>query len=106
MRLECVFPLGPVVDGIALNITVQSYEESLFVGVNASARAVPHLTALTAAMEAELVRLNRMALGAPARHDSAHRRPRGPAGAAPTRRPVSPARTGGGGESSEVARTA
>ncbi len=106
MRLECVFPLGPVVDGIALNITVQSYEESLFVGVNASARAVLHLTALTEAIEAELVRLNRMALGAPARHDPARRRSRGPAGAAPTRRPGWRGRTGGGGESSEVARTA
>ena len=31
MRLESVFPLGPVIDGIALNITVQSYEQSLFV---------------------------------------------------------------------------
>ena len=47
MRLESVFPLGPVVDGIALNITVQGYEQSLFVGANASARAVPHVTALT-----------------------------------------------------------
>ncbi len=107
MRLESVFPLGPVVDGIALNITVQGYEQSLFVGANASSRAVPHVTALTEAMEAELVRLNRMALGAPARPDPTHQRrpPRPGSAGAPTRRPGSRARTGAG-DTSEVARTA
>jgi diacylglycerol O-acyltransferase len=66
MRLESVYPLGPVIDGIALNITVQSYEQSLFVGANASSRAVPDLSGLAAAMEAELARLTRMAAEAAA----------------------------------------
>ena len=32
MELCAVYPLGPVIDGVALNVTVQSYRESLFVG--------------------------------------------------------------------------
>ena len=38
-----MYPLGPVVDGVALNVTVQSYRDSLFVGINACATAVPDL---------------------------------------------------------------
>ena len=97
MRMEAVYPFGPVIDGIALNITVQSYEESLFVGANASARVVPDLSGLVAAMEAELARLSRMAAGAPARHDPARRRwspGSGSPGVSPSRRPASHARTG------------
>jgi hypothetical protein len=59
-----VYPLGPVIDGVALNITVQSYRESLFVGINACASAVPDLPGLTEAMVSELSLLCRMAVGA------------------------------------------
>lgn len=61
MELCEVYPLGPVVDGVALNITVQSYRESLYVGLNACATAVPDLPVLAAAMVEELGLLNRMA---------------------------------------------
>jgi len=61
MELCEVYPLGPVVDGVALNVTVQSYRESLFVGINACATAVPELPSLSAAMVDELALLNRMA---------------------------------------------
>jgi hypothetical protein len=54
MRLEAVHPLGPVIDGVALNITVQSYDSSLFVGINACSAAVPDVPALAAAMSEEL----------------------------------------------------
>ncbi len=81
MELIEVYPLGPVVDGVALNITVQSYRESLFVGINACATAVPDLPTLAEAMVDELALLNRMAMrtrrqstAASARH---HRRGRG-----------------------------
>jgi diacylglycerol O-acyltransferase / wax synthase len=57
MRMEAVHPLGPVVDGVALNITVQSYLGSVFVGINAGATAVPDLPALARAMVAELAHL-------------------------------------------------
>jgi len=54
MRMLAAHPLGPVVDGVALNITVQSYTDSLFVGINACAEAVPDVPALADAMVDEL----------------------------------------------------
>jgi diacylglycerol O-acyltransferase / wax synthase len=88
MELCGVYPLGPVVDGVALNITVQSYRESLFVGINACATAVPDLPTLAEAMVDELALLNRMAMrtrrqstAASARH---HRAANGTSPAAPT----------------------
>ncbi|HUE09051.1 MAG TPA: wax ester/triacylglycerol synthase family O-acyltransferase [Acidimicrobiales bacterium] len=61
MELCEVYPLGPVVDGVALNVTVQSYRESLFVGINACATAVPELPSLSVAMVDELDLLSKMA---------------------------------------------
>jgi diacylglycerol O-acyltransferase len=58
MRLLAAYPLGPVVDGVALNVTVQGYRDSLFVGINASARAVPDLPALARAIVDELAQLS------------------------------------------------
>ena len=63
MELHAVYPLGPVMDGVALNITVQSYLESLYVGINACATAVEDLPGLARAMEAELLLLTKMAAG-------------------------------------------
>ena len=57
MRMEAAYPLGPVIDGVALNITVQSYGDDMFVGINACATAVPDLPALARSMEAELAQL-------------------------------------------------
>lgn len=61
MELCEVYPLGPVVDGVAVNVTVQSYRESLYVGINACATTVQDLPALSAAMVDELDLLVRMA---------------------------------------------
>ena len=88
MELCEVYPLGPVVAGIALNVTVQSYRESLYVGINACATTVQDLPALAAAMVDELDLLSRMAART-RRQDSAaaHRHRRNAAhahGAAPT----------------------
>ena len=84
MELQAVHPLGPVVDGVALNITVQSYRESLFVGINACAMAVPDLPGLARAMVDELRLLSRMAAGAGERRSSStSRRPRASAAHTP-----------------------
>jgi WS/DGAT/MGAT family acyltransferase len=61
MRMVAAYPLGPVVDGVALNITVQSYGDSVFVGINACANAVPDLPALARAIRAELDHLTEAA---------------------------------------------
>jgi diacylglycerol O-acyltransferase len=61
MRMVAAYPLGPVVDGVALNITVQSYGDAVFVGINACANAVPDLPALARALEAELNELHEAA---------------------------------------------
>ena len=80
MELRGVYPLGPVVDGVALNVTVQSYRDSLFVGINACATAVPDLPGLARAMVEELSLLSQMAIGAGERRSGAgshHRRTAG-----------------------------
>jgi hypothetical protein len=66
MRMEAAYPLGPVVDGVALNITVQSYGEGVFVGINACASTVADLPTLANSMVAELDRLTEAAEKAPA----------------------------------------
>jgi WS/DGAT/MGAT family acyltransferase len=63
MRMEQVYPLGPVLDGVALNITVQSYEDTLYVGINSSAAAVPDLPGFGHALVDELALLSLMARG-------------------------------------------
>jgi diacylglycerol O-acyltransferase / wax synthase len=61
MRMMAAYPLGPVVDGVALNITVQTYGDSVFAGINACATAVPDLPALARAIVAELGHLTEAA---------------------------------------------
>ena len=86
MELSELYPLGPVVEGVAVNVTVQSYRDSLFVGINASATTLEDLPDLTRAMVDELTLLSRMA--AQSRRQSAaaggrHHRPSGSAATAP-----------------------
>jgi diacylglycerol O-acyltransferase / wax synthase len=76
MQLRGVYPLGPVVDGVALNVTVQSYRDSLFVGINACAVAVPDPPGLARAMVEELSLLSRMAIGAGERRSGSAARQR------------------------------
>ena len=61
MRMVAAYPLGPVVDGVALNITVQSYGDAVFVGINACATAVPDLSGLARSIVAELDHLTEAA---------------------------------------------
>jgi WS/DGAT/MGAT family acyltransferase len=61
MQMEKVYPIGPVMDGVALNITVQSYRDSLFVGLNACPTVVPDGEALARAVVRELGQLRKAA---------------------------------------------
>ncbi len=93
MRMEAVYPMGPVMDGVALNITVQSYEDTLYVGINSGAAALPDLPGLARAMVDELGLLSLMARGTAG--VARHHRP-SPSGAVATpagHRPTSYAET-------------
>jgi WS/DGAT/MGAT family acyltransferase len=76
MKMLAAYPLGPVVDGVALNITVQSYNDTLFVGLNACASAVPDLPALARSIAHELGHLRAAAENAYDRMGSIERRAR------------------------------
>ncbi|HEY2214164.1 MAG TPA: wax ester/triacylglycerol synthase family O-acyltransferase [Acidimicrobiales bacterium] len=54
MRMLGVYPIGPVIDGVALNITVQNYLDSLFVGLNACPAAVSDIDELATLVGREL----------------------------------------------------
>jgi WS/DGAT/MGAT family acyltransferase len=56
-RMLGMFPLGPVMDGMGLNITIMSYRGVLYWGLAADARAVPGLWDLAAAIPAALTEL-------------------------------------------------
>ncbi|HVX23484.1 MAG TPA: wax ester/triacylglycerol synthase family O-acyltransferase [Acidimicrobiales bacterium] len=51
------FPLGPVMDGMGLNITIMSYRGALYWGLISCARAVPRLWDVAAAVPAALEEL-------------------------------------------------
>src|ERR1700722_3965959 len=76
MKMLAAYPLGPVVDGVALNITVQSYNDTLFVGLNACASAVPDLPALARSITHELGHMTEAAENAYDRMGSIERRAR------------------------------
>ncbi|MEY2423122.1 MAG: diacylglycerol O-acyltransferase / wax synthase [Acidimicrobiaceae bacterium] len=56
-KLTALYPLGPIPDGAALNITVISYLEHLFVGVVADRDALPDVDDLAAALNDALAEL-------------------------------------------------
>ncbi len=51
------FPLGPVMDGMGLNMTIMSYQGALYWGLISCARAVPRLWDIAAAVPAALSEL-------------------------------------------------
>ena len=52
-----MFPLGPVMDGMGLNITIMSYRGVLYWGLASDARAVPRLWDIAAAIPHALTEL-------------------------------------------------
>ncbi len=66
-KLLADYPISIVVHGVALNITVQSYHESLDIGIVACARAMPEAAELAAHIEAAFRELQALPARAVAR---------------------------------------
>jgi len=59
-KVDAIYPLGPVADGSALNITVMSYLDTMYVGLAADRAAVPDVAEIGVLLQeslAELVKL-------------------------------------------------
>jgi diacylglycerol O-acyltransferase / wax synthase len=66
-----VYPLGPVMDGAGMNITVVSYVESVAFGIIACERSVPHVTDIALGFGAAVADLRKLALETPESGSSA-----------------------------------
>jgi hypothetical protein len=53
-RIEALYPIGPVVEGVGLNITAMSYLNSLHVGMLGCKRLVPDIETLPELFEGSL----------------------------------------------------
>lgn len=62
-RLVAVYPFGPVADGAGLNVTVFSYQDTLFCGLQACRDLVPEVDALAGWMRDALAELVKAAHG-------------------------------------------
>jgi WS/DGAT/MGAT family acyltransferase len=69
-ELKAGFPLGPVMDGMGVNITIMSYQGVLHWGIHASPDTIPRVWNLTAAIPLALDELLRSAGEAPATYRS------------------------------------
>jgi diacylglycerol O-acyltransferase / wax synthase len=61
-ELCAVYPLGPLMDGAGMNITVVSYAESVAFGIIACERSVPHAADLALGFGAAVAALHKLAL--------------------------------------------
>lgn len=61
-RLTAAYPLGPLMEGAGMNITVMSYAGSVDFGIVACARAVPHASAIALGFGAAVADLHKIAL--------------------------------------------
>jgi diacylglycerol O-acyltransferase len=61
MRLEGTYPLSIPIDGMALNITCNSYADQMAFGLTGCRRTVPHLQRLLIHLDSELAALERAA---------------------------------------------
>lgn len=63
--LCAAYPLGPLMDGVGLNLTVSSYAESVDFGVVACERSVPHAGDIALGFGAAVGQLRKLALERP-----------------------------------------
>jgi WS/DGAT/MGAT family acyltransferase len=68
-KVEAIYPLGPVADGSALNITVMSYLDTMYVGLAADRATVPDIDRVGELLEGALAELVHHHVPAPAEPD-------------------------------------
>jgi hypothetical protein len=56
-RMVAMYPLGPIIEGVGVNVTVFSYLDSLFVGVQACWDLAPDVDTIARGMQASLSEL-------------------------------------------------
>ena len=56
-RLSAMFPLGPIIEGVGVNVTVFSYLDTMYVGVEGCWDLTPDIDAIARGMEASLAEL-------------------------------------------------
>ena len=56
-RLASMYPIGPIVEGVGVNVTVFSYLDSVHVGIQACWDLVPEVALVARAMEESLAEL-------------------------------------------------
>jgi diacylglycerol O-acyltransferase / wax synthase len=56
-RIEALYPIGPVVDGVGLNITAMSYKGGIYIGMLGCKRLVPDVGTLPDLLESDLDQL-------------------------------------------------
>jgi diacylglycerol O-acyltransferase / wax synthase len=56
-RIEALYPIGPLVDGVGLNITAMSYMGGIYVGMLGCRRLVPDVDSLPELLECNLAQL-------------------------------------------------
>ena len=56
-RIEALYPIGPIVDGVGLNITAMSYKGGIYIGLLGCRRLVPDIETLPDLLESNLEQL-------------------------------------------------
>ena len=64
-RLAGLYPIGPITDGVALNITAMSYEDDLYLGLLGDRRLIPDMGDLADRVVESLDELVEIAAAAP-----------------------------------------
>jgi hypothetical protein len=58
-RMVAMYPMGPILDGVALNITVMSYMGSMYFGLVAGREAIPEVWDIAQGINASLEELKK-----------------------------------------------
>ena len=56
-RMVAMYPLGPIIEGVGVNVTVFSYLDTMYVGVQGCWDLVPDVDVIARGMEASLAEL-------------------------------------------------